>query len=56
MHVLETTHYGFEVLPNRVNYENSNSFRRLFCHRLSILPALSATTDFFLSPPAALGR
>ncbi|MBC3478062.1 GlxA family transcriptional regulator [Pseudomonas taiwanensis] len=38
--LLETTRLGFEVITNRVGYEDSNSFRRLFCKRIGISPAL----------------
>ncbi|MEO9333671.1 GlxA family transcriptional regulator [Ectopseudomonas guguanensis] len=37
--LLETTRLTFEVITSRVGYEDSNSFRRLFCQRVGISPA-----------------
>ena len=37
--LLETTRLGFDVITSRVGYEDSNSFRRLFCQRVGISPA-----------------
>ncbi len=37
--LLETTRLNFEVITSRVGYEDSNSFRRLFCQRVGISPA-----------------
>lgn len=36
--LLETTRLGFDVITNRVGYEDDNSFRRLFCQRIGISP------------------
>jgi transcriptional regulator GlxA family with amidase domain len=37
--LLETTRLTFELITNRVGYEDSNSFRRLFCQRVGVSPA-----------------
>lgn len=37
--LLETTRLGFDAITTRVGYEDSNSFRRLFCQRIGISPA-----------------
>ena len=37
--LLETTRLTFEVITSRVGYEDSNSFRRLFCQRIGISPS-----------------
>lgn len=36
--LLETTRLNFEVITSRVGYEDSNSFRRLFCQRVGLSP------------------
>lgn len=38
--LLETTRLNFERITSRVGYEDSNSFRRLFCQRVGISPAV----------------
>lgn len=37
--LLETTRLSIETITNRVGYEDSNSFRRLFCQRVGVSPA-----------------
>ena len=37
--LLETTRLNFEVITHRVGYEDSNSFRRLFCQRIGVSPS-----------------
>lgn len=37
--LLETTRLNFEVITRRVGYEDSNSFRRLFCQRVGVSPS-----------------
>ncbi len=49
--LLETTRLGFEVITNRVGYEDSNSFRRLFCQRIGISPS-HFRKRFFRLPPS----
>src|SRR5690606_27414530 len=36
--LLESTRLNFEVITSRVGYEDSNSFRRLFCQRVGVSP------------------
>ncbi|MBD9416968.1 helix-turn-helix domain-containing protein [Pseudomonas sp. PDM16] len=50
--LLETTRLSFEVITNRVGYEDSNSFRRLFCQRVGISPA-HFRRRFLRLPPGA---
>jgi len=50
--LLETTRLNFEVITSRVGYEDSNSFRRLFCQRVGISPA--AFRKRFLRSPVGL--
>lgn len=38
--LLETTRLGFDAITARVGYEDSNSFRRLFCQRVGLSPAV----------------
>ncbi|WP_277374105.1 helix-turn-helix domain-containing protein [Pseudomonas sp. AA-38] len=49
--LLETTRQSFETITSRVGYEDSNSFRRLFCQRVGISPA--AFRKRFLRVPAS---
>lgn len=42
---------GFDAITARVGYEDSNSFRRLFCQRVGLSPAVFRKR--FLRPPAA---
>ncbi len=37
--LLENTRLGFDAITTRVGYEDSNSFRRLFCQHVGISPA-----------------
>ena len=37
--LLETTRQSFETITSRVGYEDSNSFRRLFCQRIGVSPS-----------------
>ena len=37
--LLESTRLTFELITSRVGYEDSNSFRRLFCQRVGVSPA-----------------
>lgn len=37
--LLETTRLNFEVITHCVGYEDSNSFRRLFCQRIGVSPS-----------------
>lgn len=50
--LLESTRQSFETITSRVGYEDSNSFRRLFCQRVGISPA--AFRKRFLRSPAGL--
>ena len=38
-YLLETTNLSVDAITSRVGYEDSNSFRRLFCQRVGISPA-----------------
>lgn len=38
--LLETTRLSFESITDKVGYEDSNSFRRLFCRRVGISPTV----------------
>ncbi len=51
--LLETTLLGFDVITSRVGYEDSNSFRRLFCQRIGISPASFRKRFLRLSPALA---
>lgn len=50
--LLESTRLNIEVITSRVGYEDSNSFRRLFCQRVGISPA--AFRKRFLRSPVGL--
>lgn len=49
--LLETTRQSFETITSRVGYEDSNSFRRLFCQRVGVSP--TAFRKRFLRMPAS---
>ncbi|WP_275545869.1 GlxA family transcriptional regulator [Pseudomonas sp. Marseille-Q0931] len=50
--LLETTRLSVETITSRVGYEDSNSFRRLFCQRVGVSP--TAFRKRFLRMPAGL--
>ncbi|WP_369987573.1 GlxA family transcriptional regulator [Pseudomonas xanthosomatis] len=49
--LLETTRLCFDSITDRVGYEDSNSFRRLFCQRVGISPSVFRKRFLKTAPP-----